>query len=75
MASVMRRSSPIARPSTAWAGVAAAAGFLVIAAFELALALGAPLGRAGWGGGNAELPIGFRSASGFAVAVWTRRSS
>jgi hypothetical protein len=30
--------------------LAAAIGFLGIAAFELALALGAPLGRAAWGG-------------------------
>jgi hypothetical protein len=71
MATLRRRGAPIARPSTPWAGVAAAAGFLVIAAFELALALGAPLGRAAWGGANAELPIGLRIASGFAVAFWT----
>lgn len=30
--------------------VAAAVGFLVIAAFQIALALGAPLGVAAWGG-------------------------
>ena len=30
--------------------VAAAAGFLAIATFQAALALGAPLGRAAWGG-------------------------
>jgi hypothetical protein len=32
------------------AAMAAAVGFLVIAAFEAALALGAPLGRAAMGG-------------------------
>ena len=37
------------------AATLAAAGFLVIAAFQFALALGAPLGRAAWGGRNAEL--------------------
>jgi len=37
-------------PPVRSAAVAAAVGFLVIAAFQLALALGAPLGRAAWGG-------------------------
>jgi hypothetical protein len=52
------------------AAIAAAAGFLVIAAFQLALALGAPLGRAAWGGGHERLPVGLRIASAAAVAVW-----
>jgi hypothetical protein len=52
------------------AAVAAAAGFLSIAAFEAALALGAPLGRAAWGGTYVHLPVGLRIASGFAVGVW-----
>jgi hypothetical protein len=50
--------------------VAAAAGFLAIAAFQLALASGAPLGRAAWGGTSTHLPIGLRIASAFAVGVW-----
>jgi hypothetical protein len=52
------------------AAVAAAVGFLAIAAFQVALALGAPLGRAAWGGTRAELPTGLRIASAVAVVVW-----
>ncbi len=50
--------------------VAAAVGFLAIAAFQAALALGAPLGRAAWGGAHEQLPTGLRIASAFAVWVW-----
>jgi len=50
--------------------VAAAAGFLAIAAFQAALALGAPLGRAAWGGIHAHLPVKLRIASAFAAGVW-----
>jgi hypothetical protein len=50
--------------------VAAAVGFLAIAAFQAALALGAPLGRAAWGGKSATLPRNLRVASGVAVLVW-----
>jgi hypothetical protein len=50
--------------------VAAAVGFLAIAAFQVALALGAPLGRAAWGGTYTHLPMGLRIASAFAVGVW-----
>jgi hypothetical protein len=42
------------------AAVAAAVGFLTIAVFHAALALGAPLGRAAWGGTHAQLPTGLR---------------
>ena len=49
---------------------AAAAGFLTIAAFEVALAAGAPLGRAAWGGSHTHLPAGLRIASAVAVGVW-----
>src|SRR4028119_1153078 len=53
------------------AAMAAAVGFLVIAAFEAALALGAPLGRATIGGFyEQQLPIGLRIVSGVAVGVW-----
>lgn len=51
------------------AGVAAA-GFIAIACFQVALALGAPLGRAAWGGAHVHLPPGLRIASAIAVAVW-----
>lgn len=59
-----------ARPPRRRAAVAAAAGFFAIATFQVALALGAPLGRAAWGGASVELPVGLRIASAFAVAVW-----
>lgn len=52
------------------AAVAAATGFLVIASFQVALALGAPLGRAAWGGTYTQLPMELRIASAFAVGVW-----
>jgi hypothetical protein len=53
------------------AAMAAAVGFLVIAAFEAALVLGAPLGRATMGGFyEQQLPIGLRIASGVKVGVW-----
>ena len=51
--------------------VLAAVGFLTIATFQAALALGAPLGRAAYGGlHHGQLPTGFRIASAFAVVVW-----
>jgi hypothetical protein len=52
------------------AAIVAAVGFSVIAAFQLALALGAPLGRAAWGGGHVRLPRGLRIASAVAVGIW-----
>jgi hypothetical protein len=52
------------------AAVIAAVGFSAIAAFQLALALGAPLGRAAWGGLHVRLPAGLRIASAFAVLFW-----
>jgi len=48
----------------------AAAGFVAIAAFQLALALGAPLGRAAYGGRNAVLSPSLRRASAAAVLIW-----
>ncbi len=50
--------------------VVATAGFLAIAAFQFALALGAPLGHAAWGGTYTELPPALRIASAFAAGVW-----
>lgn len=55
---------------TTLAATLAAAGFLVIAAFQLALALGAPLGRAAYGGRSAELSPRLRRASAGAVVIW-----
>jgi hypothetical protein len=54
------------------AATAAVVGLAGIALFQLALALGAPLGRAAWGGTQAgTLPAGLRVASGVAMLVWT----
>ena len=52
------------------AGVAAAVGFVGIAAFQAAIAAGAPLGRAAWGGTHVRLPQRLRVASAAAVVVW-----
>ena len=53
------------------AAVAAAAGFLIQAAFQAAIALGAPLGSASWGGAyDGQLPMGLRIASGVAAGVY-----
>jgi hypothetical protein len=50
--------------------ILAAIGFLAIAAFQVALALGAPLGRAAWGGAHERLPGRLRIGSAIAVVVW-----
>jgi hypothetical protein len=50
--------------------VLAAIGCLGIAAFQFALAAGAPLGRAAWGGAHERLPRNLRVASAVAVGVW-----
>ena len=64
-------SALIAATATAQGvAVAAALGFLVIAIFQAALALGAPLGRAAWGGTRTHLPTGLRIASAAAVVFW-----
>ena len=52
------------------AGVLAAVGFLVIAVFQVALAAGAPLGRAAWGGAVARLPSRLRRASAVSALIW-----
>ena len=52
------------------AAVAAAVGFVGLAGFELALALGAPLGRAAMGGTHTYLPAGLRIASGALTILW-----
>jgi hypothetical protein len=52
------------------AAVAAAIGFLAIAVFQAALALGAPLGRAAWGGATAVLPSRLRISSAVAFVIW-----
>jgi hypothetical protein len=53
------------------AGAAAAVGFAGIAAYQVALALGAPFGTAAWGGAHpGTLPPRFRVASGVGAALW-----
>jgi hypothetical protein len=49
--------------------IAAGTVFIAIAFFQAALVLGAPLGRAAWGGTHARLPTRLRIASAFAVWV------
>jgi hypothetical protein len=51
--------------------VIAAVGFVAIAVFQAALAFGAPLGRAAWGGTRARLTPGLRVASGIAAVFWS----
>jgi hypothetical protein len=51
------------------AAVAAAVGFAGTAVREIALAVGAPLGRAAWGSASAHLSIGQRVESGVAVVA------
>jgi len=58
------------RRSPSRAAAAAAAGFAGLAAFELALALGAPLGHAAVGGTHTHLPAGLRVVSALAVVIW-----
>jgi hypothetical protein len=48
----------------------AAIGFGLVAGFQVALALGAPWGRAAWGGAHRRLPDALRLASAFAAAFW-----
>jgi hypothetical protein len=56
--------------ATQTAAVLAAAGFVVIAAFQTALALGAPLGHAAWGGRQPRLPTRLRIGSAVAAVIW-----
>jgi hypothetical protein len=58
------------RPTRSPVAAAAAAGFIGLAGFELALTLGAPLGRAAMGGTHTYLPAGLRIVSGIATLLW-----
>jgi hypothetical protein len=60
------RNRDLVRPAASVVAV----GFVGLAAFEFALAMGAPFGRAAWGGTQAELPTGLRLASVFAVVFY-----
>jgi hypothetical protein len=52
------------------AAAISAVGFVVIAVFQAALAAGAPLGRAAWGGRTAVLPARLRRSSAVAFVIW-----
>jgi hypothetical protein len=52
------------------AAIVAAIGFAGIAGFRVALALGAPLGNAAWGGKHRVLPPNLRVGSAVAAAIW-----
>lgn len=53
------------------AALLATVGFAVIVVFQAALALGAPFGRAAWGGRHeGRLPGSLRRSSAVAVLVW-----
>ena len=66
----IRPIAPGQRPARSPAAAAAAAGFIGLAGFELALTLGAPLGRAAMGGTHTYLPAGLRIVSGVATLIW-----
>jgi hypothetical protein len=68
--STIEPTTPAQRASRPRAAVAAAVGFAGLAGFELALALGAPLGRAAMGGSFTYLPPGLRVASGALTLLW-----
>lgn len=62
-------SSPTLR--TRRLATAAAAGFGVVVAFQVALAAGAPLGAAAWSGAHpGQLPQDLRVASSVSAVVW-----
>lgn len=67
--SMIEPTVPVKRPARR-AAVAAASGFIGLAAFELALALGAPLGRAAMGGTHTHLPTGLRMVAALAALLW-----
>lgn len=67
---VMVESPPVSRPDVR-SGVAAAALLAVTAAFQVALAAGAPWGAAAWGGAHpGVLPAGLRAASAATLVVY-----
>ena len=59
-------SAPLVARLAAGAG---AAGFVLVAGFQIALAFGAPWGRGAWGGSHAVLPMRQRVASTVAAVV------
>jgi hypothetical protein len=66
----MNRVTP-SRRSARCSAVVAAIGYGIIVVFQAALAAGAPLGEAAWGGSDPRLSTGERVGSGVAVVLWT----
>jgi len=65
-------TSTIQASATTWFAAGAAIGFAGIALFQLGLVLGAPLGRAAWGGTiPGRLPARLRVASLVTVLIWS----
>ena len=65
-----RRQATSDRPSRRRVAGAAAAGFLVVASFQVALAVGAPFGRAAFGGADTgTLSLDLRLVSAVAAVV------
>lgn len=73
----MTEAIAAAEPSPAASAIArtlamvAAFGFVIVVLFQLAIALGAPVGAAAWGGGHSgQLPSNLRLASVFSALFW-----
>lgn len=56
--------------SPATAAILAGAILLALVVFQLALALGAPLGRFAWGGSHVRLPSRLRAASAASIVLY-----
>ncbi|HYI34328.1 MAG TPA: hypothetical protein VEX88_12775 [Glaciibacter sp.] len=67
----MKQRTSAANPPASAAGKVAGVLFLVVAAFQAALAVGAPWGEAAYGGGNpGVLPENLRGSSAIATVVY-----
>ncbi len=61
----------MAAKTSEWSRQALAASYAGVAAFQVALAAGAPWGAAAWGGANeGVLPTGFRIGSVISAGLW-----
>jgi hypothetical protein len=69
MSTISYRHHERLRPGQMAAAVAAF-GFALLGLFHFALALGAPLGHAAWGGDSAALTSGQRVGSAFSVLIY-----
>ncbi len=70
-AAVANRTANRHRTASRLAGVVAVTGLTAISAYQIALAVGAPLGGAAWGGSHTgRLPADLRVASAVSFALW-----